>query len=242
MPAKTRVGLFALALTAAVLIVIARFPAGRLAAWFLPDTDVLQIGGISGSLWAGEGYGLHWRGRPLGILRWHFAPAPGPAWRLELEGAGLSAAARVRPELNGWALDDLTGVWPIERLEHGIDKVALGGEVHAAISHLALSENRLAALDGRLEWRAARLEAPVQLELGTVTVDLATVETGHIAVNAASSGPAEVTLRGTGKIELGTYTLTVHLRAVSPSAGAWLAALGEPQADGTVRVELAGKL
>ncbi len=239
---KTRFWLFGLGLLAAALIVVVRFPAGRLVARALPANDVLQIGGISGSLWAGEGYGLHWRGRPLGVLRWRFAPAPGPAWRLELEGAGISAAGRLRPVMDGWQIDELTGAWPIARLEHGISGVALGGEVHAAISRLVLAGGVLAALDGRLEWRAARLDAPVQLKLGTVTVDLATLDTGRIALEAVSSGPAEVTLRGTGTIDHGAYALTAHLRAATSGGAAWLAALGEPQADGTVRVALAGKL
>jgi hypothetical protein len=177
--------LIGLGLLAWAVAMIATLPASRALALF--TSDDVRAAGVEGTFWAG-------RARRVGVgapapatgVEWQIAPAGLLTASIAGQGAfdfvGLAVHGQFSRGLGGerLVLRRTTAEGPVDGLAQLARNplVGLGGELMARVEAAVLDAGRLERLQGRFQWREARLTAPVQLGLGHVRGKVAPVSDG----------------------------------------------------------------
>lgn len=202
---------------------IASFPAARAVAWGAPAH--VDAAGVSGTVWAGRADRVAFGGpAPVENLSWQLASWQLLSGRLAGEAdfrlAGLAVDGRFAAMSGGRvAVRDATlegAAAPLAELAP-VPVLAVDGEVLARIEEAVLEQRRPRKLQGRFQWREARIIAPVQMELGEVRGNVTPDDSGGHVLQLDSSG-GQVVLDGS--VELagdGRYRVDVSL---TPAADA----------------------
>ena len=204
-----------------------------------------------GTWLAGESSGV-WVGTfPLGRVRWRLQPASlflgCVEYQLKLES---SAARRATGRIGRCVgsrvfLADFEAVIPARELgilaSDGL--LAVVGKVEANVASLRQGGDAFREAEGAVSWKAAALEAPNRLRLGSVTMDLG-VQDGALAGRLSNQG-GELALAGS-VISLdpaGRYVLDLRLGLPNgrppPS---WITSFARRQRDGTYSLRHTGQL
>ncbi len=212
------VGLVALILAGAVAGALAHFPAARAVAWFAPDR--IEAAGVSGSIWSGRAERVAFGGPEAATdLSWDLT-----AWRL-LTGR---LAGNARFDLSGAQITGDFAVTASGRLALSATEIegpanalvalaqlpalAVDGELLARIDSATLDGRRLRRLDGQFQWDAARIVAPMQLELGSVRGRVSPDQQGGHSLELDNRG-GQVALEGNVRVDADrSYQLDLALR------------------------------
>jgi len=215
---RATVGLVVLILAGAVAGALAHLPAARALAWFAPER--VEAAGVSGSIWSGRAERLAFGGPEAATdVSWDLT-----AWRL-LTGR---LAGNARLDFSEAAITGTFTVTPAGRVTLQATEIdgpanalvalaqlpalAVDGDLLARIDSATLAGQRLRQVNGQFQWDAARIVAPLQLELGSVRGRITPNEQGGHALELGNQG-GQVALDG--NIELAadrSYQLTVELR------------------------------
>ena len=222
-------------LLALLLTLVAAVPARLL--WqhsVAPRLPQLNASEVSGVWWRGQTRALSWGQLQPGTLTWR----PGrDGWRLALaDGERTRLRARAPWRFTGQRLHRIQGRFPAAWLEPMLPAVP-GGSLHPQLDSVILEPAPRAT--GSVQWRNAHLGGIVDIELGTVTLDLKPGPAGT-RMSVFSDRADAVTVRGSGQFRADGYRLVIDLRA-APGRNAvarQLRRLGTPRPDGSVRVTL----
>jgi len=246
---KCLIGLGLLALAAAVLLWF--LPARWAVPWIEPQLHGLRLQQMKGTLWhvrADEVVAAD--GRALGQLQWQLSRR---AWlgkmrlQLQFEGPRLAfsggvqrrpdgqievSGASVRAELAAWVHGAMSP-WGQPR-----------GELQVTIDHALLQGGWPLQLQAQAQWPHALMHThDGDVALGKLQAQ-ASAQGGviHAQLHDDGRGPLHVD----GKLQLSPLgwrlDATLRARQTDPVLRHWLATLGQPAADGSVRIQRSGGL
>lgn len=211
-------GLVALGLFVYLFALIVNVPAARVLAWV--DPPGVSVHDANGRIWAGRAGRVELAQPtaipPLSAVTWDVI-----AWRLltgalhvdvQARAATLEAEGRVGVTAGGTVVvEGLTLRGPVDGLtRQAAVPVVAGGNLLARIEHARIESGQPRAVRGRAVWSDARLEAPLQLALGDVVVEIEPVEGGQRATIEAAGGELEIA--GDARLEAdGRYRLDLTL-------------------------------
>lgn len=178
----------AIGIAAYLLILLATFPVTRVTGRIEQRLDGLLLRGVSGSLWSGQAARVIYQGQDAGVMRWQLRPlrlfTGNIEYRIELlneRGGGsglldLSFGGRVHGR-------DLDLQLPPAGLINRFSPIAVvtGGALALQLQHFELPGTLPTGIQGTLRWQGARLSSPMELELGDLAMDLASVDDDLVA-------------------------------------------------------------
>lgn len=231
-------------------LALAFLPA-RLALDFVGDRlGPVQLGEVSGTLWSGQANPASINGEAIGVLSWKLNP-------LSLLGARVDAAVVLRGDsYNGDSaisvhrdrsvhVRDLSLRFPARRLEPVLDipALVLRGEVQVAIARAELRGGFPTAVQGRATWKDAAVAGSAEAQFGELITDFASLPVGGIE-GTIRDGGGPLQAQGAYRASLAGYNADLSLRARdgNPQVTEALQYIGQPQPDGSARLEIRGTL
>lgn len=231
-------------------LILAFLPA-RIALDFVgPRIGPVELGEVTGSLWKGEVNPARVNGESIGALGWNLHP-------LSLFGARIDAEVTLRGDAyNGQTalsvrrdrsvqVRDLQLRFPAQRLEPVLDIPALvfRGEVQVAIASAELRGGFPTSLAGSATWKDASVAGSAEARFGDLLTDFASAPDGSLK-GTVRDGGGPLQASGDYSISLLGYDAVIDLRArdANPQVLEALQYIGQPQADGSSRLEVRGKL
>lgn len=221
------------------VLILMTFPA----AVVLPRLDLPpNLARISGTVWSGS---AHWQQagwQPLDV-RWRWQG--GREWRWEASGGDTFLQGRWMPG-NSTFLPVLSGQLELERLDlaHWLSVARPVGVLEMDLSDVVLAASGALQANGRMVWREAGLRGAIREALGDIEIlfDHGDAGAEQIKLSVQSLSPAPIQVRGSIVMNAARYDADLWLRA-APGRGdltASLAAIGDLQPDGQVRLRLGG--
>lgn len=232
-----------------------------LVAAFLPASTALglvqdrmrdvRMEGVSGSVWNGRADALSVRERPLGAFTWKLSPWALFSKRVDaditLDGPELKAAGFV--SLSGPGSLQLRGMQAsidAQRLQGVLDVPALvfKGRVEFDLRELIVDQYFPAKVEGSAVWREAMVGGSADARLGDIRADFATQGVGTIAGTVTDSGGPLIIEGGRFSAGMQGVNAEATLRARDGDAAVLRALqyIGQPQEDGSARLEVRGQL
>jgi general secretion pathway protein N len=231
-------------------LVLAFLPA-RIALDFVgPRIGPVELGEVSGSLWKGQVNPAKVNGESIGTLGWTLHP-------LSLFGARIDADVTLRGDVYNGSTElsvrrdrsvqvrDLDLRFAAQRLEPMLDIPALvfRGEVQVAIAAAELRGGFPTSLSGNATWKDASVAGSAEARFGDLLTDFATAPDGSLRGTVRDSGGP---LQASGEYSASVlgYDAAIDLRArdANPQVLEALQYIGQPQPDGSTRLEVRGKL
>lgn len=251
---KSRIGLIILALAAYGFFLVWYVPADRAFA-ILHQGMATPVGPLKCSSLQGTWHqGVARNGQlgplPLQEIHWQFKPWALLTGRLNavvsVQAEQGGGAATISRGLNTVSVRDMEGSLVLTTLRSLLAPlgVQLDGRVSASLGHVAIRQGRVTTIQGSVVWHDAAMISPQKAQLGTLVVELVTLEDGVRATLADSGGP----LQAEGSLLLqndGHYTLTATLKGRTPEMGKQLDSLaffGKKQGDGGLQFSFSGEL
>lgn len=237
-------------LLALLLTVPAELLRGPLQAW-LPE---VHLGALSGHAHAGRVEPLSVAGVALDRATWRWRPAALLSGRLGFGISVDSGADRVAlraaraPGSDLLELATVRGSLDLDWIGRALPQLPLRARGRLLLDDLAVDLDPTGwprRAGGRFRLQRAVLSAPVALNLADVTGALG-MDGGRLVVDFTLAPAAALT--GSGRLQLaadGGYRLEARLApgaAADPDVTGWLRQAGRPAADGSVQVDLAGRL
>ncbi len=201
-----------LGVAAWLLFLVATLPAERVLA-LVPELPGVAIGRVQGTLWRGEARRLRVQGMEVSALGWRFRWLPLLSGRVEFALRGRlydkPLRARAGVSFDGTPLlHDLSGSLPAAELLYrlGVDQVKVAGDLVFSLDEVVFPAEGVPLFSGELRWSPARIEAPLDLLLGTVTLTTEhdeTVTRGRLVASGGALGvEADVALEAAGAYRL----------------------------------------
>jgi len=219
-----------------IVVVVLTLPAAVVAPRFDLPAD---LGRFQGTVWTGQARWMQTGQEPVAV---HWRWAAGRRWHWQARGPGVALDGDWRPG-NGVHLRAVAGRLAVERLDLSswLLFARPTGQIELALDRVVLIAGQRPRIDGRAEWQEAGLQGTVQESLGRVEVEFASDGEPTRAI-IRSLEAAAITVRGTLEFDSSNYHLDLWLRAAAhrPDLTRQLGQLGEPQADGQVRIRLSG--
>jgi general secretion pathway protein N len=210
----------------------------------------LQLGEVSGSLWRGQASPASINGEPVGTLGWSLSPLSLLSARIDADltlagdvynGQGAVSVRRDR-SVSVRALDLR---FPAGRLQPILDIPALvfRGEVQVTVESAEIRSGFPSAVKGRAVWKQAAVAGSAEALFGDIITDFASSADGGIA-GTVSDGGGPLQATGTYSASIAGYQADVSLRARdgNPQVIEALQYIGQPQPDGSARLEVRGRL
>ena len=225
------------------------------AEWFvsrasLPRHDI-QVGRVSGTVWGGVAHDAKWRDILLGDIQWDFreltqVSPPFTTWQFEGKGLdyqlslladferdSLRRLRFVQGELPaGWV--DLSKVVPL---------LFLDGRLLVNLDYLELKWGPRGLAMGSIQWNDAAFSGLFEEKLGDIIINIEWAD-GATRVYFQSTQVRNIMLEGEARLTAGRYEvlLILHTTEKKRYVIEELAKLGEIQADGSLHIELSGKM
>lgn len=210
----------------------------------------VQLGEVSGSLWQGQASPASINGEAIGTLGWKLHP-------LSLLGARIDADLRLQGDVYNGAgvvsvhrdrsaqVRDLVVTMPAQRLQPALDipALVLRGEVRIEVDGAKVRGGFPSDVRGRAIWKDAAVAGSAEAQFGELTTEFATTSTGGIAGSVKDNG-GPLQAEGSYEASIVGYQADLVLRARdgNPQVTEALQYIGAPQPDGSVRLEVRGKL
>jgi general secretion pathway protein N len=243
-----------LGLVSYLLFLLHSLPAPHIIGWLAGDGTVqgVSILGASGTVWEGSARQVSYQRRPLGALTWDFLPSRlllgKLAFDIELKEGGQQLQGTLLLGGSSISLQDVDALLLASRLPEwlGQRQIGIDGKLRLQQLDLSLSEGRITAAEGRLEWLQGSLRSPLNLRIGDLQAELSTDEASG-DIQAQIKDPqgnlglsAQMLLKPDGNFQL-DGRLKPGERADPGLTGA-LQAIGRRQPDGTIQLKYAGKI
>ncbi|MEO5623995.1 MAG: type II secretion system protein N [Dokdonella sp.] len=231
-------------------------------AWTLPAEIAYRYGakymgpvvltGVRGSVWDGHADGVSVFGRDMGELDWHAQKAPLLLQRrvvadLRIKGADIDAAGMVMRDSDGTlSTRDLRFSVPAALLAPALDigSLKLLGTVEGVVAHATLAQARLSDATGNARWSNAGVSGQAEARFSDILADFASQPDGSIAGTAHDDGSGDLEINGTFNARLDAFDAQAILRARNGNQQVveTLRYVGQPQADGSVKLVVHGQL
>lgn len=246
-----RLFVFCLVLALILLLIVAFLPASTALGLVQDRMREVRMEGVSGSVWNGRADALTVRERALGAFTWKLSPWALFSKRVDvdvtLDGPELKAAGFV--SLSGPGSLQLRGMQAsvdAQRLQGVLDVPALvfKGRVEFDLRELVVDQYFPAKVEGSAVWRDAMVGGSADARLGDIRADFATQGVGTIAGTVTDSGGPLMIEGGTFSAGLQGVSAEATLRARDGDAAVLRALqyIGQPQEDGSSRLEVRGQL
>jgi len=225
-------------------------PADVAYAWFGKRLLPATLADLSGDVWNGHAGSLRVLGYEIGRLDWHLAKLPlfrgDLVAEADVKGAGGTAHGRLRQNPDQTLdVSDATISLPAATLEPalGVPALRLRGDVDIALAHARLRGAWLELVEGSAIWRGAAVAGAAQARLSDLRVDFSTLPDGRIVCTVRDLG-GPLAADGHCEFRAGAYAAQVKLAARDGDARVLdaLQYVGQPQADGSVLLEIKGHL
>ncbi|MEZ5543270.1 MAG: type II secretion system protein N [Pseudomonadota bacterium] len=240
----------ALGIAVYIPVLLLTLPVERLTGAVTRQIDGLQIGAVSGSVFAGEAGSLAYQGEELGPVGWRFSPTGLLRGRLEylldLRNPDYRGAGRVGLGLNGVLVGHAFDLQlQADRLINTFTPVAISssGQLRLQLDRFTLERGQARDVTGVLEWAAAELRSPVQLPLGDISCAIENREqdlVARVTQGGALGVAGDITLGPDGR-----YTIRLLLQPgpeVAPATTGLLEAMLRRQPDGKFLINSTGRI
>ena len=205
----------------------------------------------SGSVWHGEANQARYKSVGLGPVKWQFdvlGLLKGRIqFRLILDGTDQDLSGYVAKDMltGTLCLSQIRGMLAVDRLLRLYDQTAISanGELELDLQELRISHRQILSAQGEVRWLDARVQQPINAELGNLQFTLVGDENGLESHIKDLSGP----IRVDGKIFLlpdGSYRLQGKLASTDASSRnllSQLQSIGRPLADGSIQIDYGGR-
>jgi hypothetical protein len=225
------------------------------AEWFvtraaLPRHDI-RVARVSGTLWEGVAHDARWRDLLLGEIQWDFrelnqVSPPFTTWQLDGNGLDyqlslLADFERDSPRRLRFVQGELPAGWV--DLSKVVPLLFLDGRLLVNLDYLELKWGPRGLAAGSVQWSDAALTGLLEEKLGDIIFNIEWVD-GATRVYFQSTQVRNIMLEGEASLTAGRYdaTMIVHTTEKKHYVIEQLADLGEVQADGSLRIELSGKM
>ncbi|MDA3969926.1 MAG: type II secretion system protein N [Desulfobulbaceae bacterium] len=183
---------------------------------------------------------IHWQFKPWALLTGRLSGV------VSVQAEQGLVAATISKGLNTVSVRNMEGSLPLRALKPLLTPlgVQLDGRVSTSLDHIAISQGRVTTIRGNVVWHDGAIISPQRAQLGTLVVELVTLEDGVRATLADSGGP----LRAAGSLLLqndGHYTMTSTLKGRTPEMQKQLddlAFFGKKQGAGRLQFSFSGEL
>lgn len=210
----------------------------------------VRLEGVAGTVWNGRAASVLLDGQSLGALSWQLSPWPllqgAVDADLRLDGPRYGIDGHVRRQGDRVVLEPMQLRFPAARLEPALDIPALSlqGDVTVEIERGELRGGYPASLAGTATWPDAAVSGAANASLGTLVAEFDSPPEGGRVTGSVSDRGGPLIVDGTFEAGLLGYALDVRMtpRAPDPRLREALGWLGEPQPDGSVRLEVVGRL
>lgn len=210
---------------------------------------VLELDGISGSVWHGAAQRASSFGRALGTLEWRVAKAPLLSRRyaadLELAGERLHGAASIAGGADDLTLRDLDFVLPAELLGPALDIPALQflGAVRLDVQEATVRGGLLESATGSAEWTELGIRGAAVATLPGLRAEFAPTAPGTIDATLRDLG-GPLAVAGTVRIAGGRFVseTSLSLREPNPQLEELLKFIGQRTPDGGSYLRIEGTL
>ena len=216
----------------------------------LPRHDI-QYSRLSGTAWNGVAHDARWRDLLLGEVRWDFnklsqVSPPFTTWRLK--GSGLDYQLSLLADLERDSLRRLRFVqgeipagWV--DLSEWVPLLFLDGRLSVNLDYLELKWGPRGLAVGSVQWNDAAFTGLFDEKLGNIIINIEWAD-GATRVYFHSEQVRNIMLEGEASLTAGRYDvlLIVHTTEKKRYVIEKLADLGEIHADGSLHIELSGKM
>lgn len=210
----------------------------------------LKLGEVTGTIWRGQANQTLLRGENLGTLRWSLSPFGLLSARadadLDLSGGpyvGRAAVSVTRDRVV--RIRDLDVTMSARKIEPLLDIPALvfRGEVQVMLNSAEVRGGVPMALDGRAVWKNAAVAGSAEAQFGEITSEFASKPEGGFAGTVTDNG-GPLQAQGHYSATLAGYEAVVDLRARddNPQVREALQYIGQPQPDGSSKLEIRGRI
>ena len=208
----------ALGIAAYLFFLVASAPAAKLLPLVQPQLPEFAFSGVAGSIWSGKAASINTDTVQLNKVSWSFHPLMLLLGRVEysldsqIAGGFLEADAGTGVFSDPYLADVEGRIAANEALYWlDLDMLQAEGRLDFSFDRISWTDTAVPELEGKLTWGAARVTAPLQLELGTVELGMHT-EDGVLRGQLHATGGA---LQGDGTASMeqnGAYSLDANLR------------------------------
>jgi general secretion pathway protein N len=242
------------------LVVIAVI-VGGIVLWTLPADVAYRHGarylgpvvlsGIRGTLWDGHADGISVLGRDLGEIDWSVGKAPVLAGRLvanvRVQGADVDAAGVVERANGGdITLRDVRFRFPAELLTNVVEApdLTLLGTVSGLVAESTLRDGFVRSATGNARWSEAGVSGAADARFADIVGDFAGQPDGGIAGTAHDDGTGNLAVAATFHANIAGFEADAVLNARNgdPAVLETLRHVGEPQADGSSKLVVRGRM
>jgi len=246
-----RLFLFGLVLLIILGLVVAFLPASIAIGWMEGRMGNARLEGVSGALWNGRADRVNVREREFGEMTWSVSPLALFSRRLDaditLDGPELKADGFISASGPGsLVLRGMKLQMDAQRLQPAPDIPALQlrGPVEFDLSEVVVQQYFPSKVNGSAVWREAAVTGAADARLGDIRAEFATQADGSIAGTVTDSGGPLIMEGGRFSAGIGGVNAEATLRARDGDAAVLRALqhVGQPQADGSSRLEIRGKL
>jgi len=236
-----------------LIFIIAEFPAAVAYQYIVKPFDrasVVNLQGLTGTLWSGKAAQSRIANLTLGQLQWHIQFMPMLMGKLglgvQLKNKSDNINADIITGMGGLLeVDNLQGQVPIQTftpLFYGLP-IAVAGQVSADIQHAEIKQGQKILVEGKAVWRNAALTAPTAFEFGDLFAAFRPKPEGTEILLSDQGGP--LSLEGTVQVKnSGEYKLNIYLGSRGKDDGLKnaLKMLGRTNPQGKILISRTGRL
>lgn len=242
--------LLLLALGLLAVLVLAFVPAQFAIDRFGDRLGPLKLNQVSGTIWSGHAAETLLRGENIGALQWTLSPIGLLSGRadadLNLSGGPYVGHADVSVSRDRTVrISDLVVTMSARKIEPLLDIPALvfRGEVIVSLNSAEVRGGVPMALDGNAVWNNAAVAGSAEAQFGRITSTFMSKPTGGFEGTVTDNG-GPLQASGGYSATLAGYEAVIDLRARdnNPQVLEALQYIGQPQADGSSRLEIRGRI
>ena len=216
---SVRTGLLVAAVVSILFILFPTLAPARVAVWFVQGQGwPITADTSSGIWWNGSADDVTFDGRLLGSVSWRWNAGTG--WDVSMSSENSTLNATLVPDNERLIINDLGADLSAREISEWLQLplLGLGGDVAARIPFIDVDQGQLLAARGTVEWQQAVATIGLSsFELGTLTADIAPVESGAGAVvevrtRADGTRPPDIVTDGWFQVIDDEWQLQVDLR------------------------------
>jgi len=209
------------------------------------------LSGVRGTVWDGHADGISVFGRDLGEIEWRASKSAMLRGRLvadvRIQGADVDAAGLVEREGAGvMSVRDVRFRFPAALLAPALDvpNLNLLGVVGGVVESATLRDGFLQSATGNARWSEAGVNGQAEARFSDIVGDFAGQPDGSIAGKAHDEGQGNLAINATFRASMNGFEAQAVLRARNddPQVQEALRNVGEPQADGSSKLVVHGRM
>jgi hypothetical protein len=233
------------------IVVAWTFPADVAWRYVAPRVPLLQLQGVSGTVWQGRAGNATAFGRPLGAIEWTIPRMPLLARRVvadvALRGGEIEATGSVVRASDGTVR--VVGMHfrlPAELAQPALDipSLRLVGNVEGTIDEATVIGGWVCGARGSARWIDAGVSGAAEARFGALLADFASQSDGSIGGRVRDDGSSNLAVDGQFVVRSGQFDANAQLLARNddPQVREALRYIGEPQLDGSSLLKIHGQL